>query len=44
MERGHLEDIHIEGEIIFKRIFRNVDAETCIRLIWFRIWTSGVPL
>jgi hypothetical protein len=29
-ERDHLEGIGLGGRIIFKRIFKNVDAEACI--------------
>jgi len=41
-ERDHLEGICLKVRIIFKSIFKKVDAETCIGLIMFRIGASGV--
>jgi hypothetical protein len=42
--RDHLEGTYLEARLIFKRIFKNIDGETCIGLIWLRIGTSGVLL
>jgi hypothetical protein len=43
-ERDHLEGVYLEARIIIKRIFKIVDAETCIGLMWFRKGASGVLL
>jgi len=40
-ERDHLEDLGVEERIILKLIFNRCNGESCIGLIWIRIWTGG---
>jgi hypothetical protein len=40
-EKGHLEELRIDGRIILKWILNKYNGRTCIRLIWIRTGTSA---
>jgi len=40
-ERDHLEDPGVDGRIIMRWIFRNLDVGEWTGLIWLRIGTGG---
>jgi len=42
-ERDHLEDVGIDGSIIFKWILKVWDGRACAGLIWFRVRACGRP-
>jgi hypothetical protein len=39
--RSHLEDLYLNGRIIFKLILKKWDREAWTALIWLRIETDG---
>ena len=39
-ERDHLQDLDVDGRIIFKWIFRKWDGEVWTGLLWIRIRTG----
>jgi hypothetical protein len=41
VERGHFEDLRVDGRISLKWIFKKWDAEVWTGLIWLRIGTDG---
>ena len=44
-ERGHLEELGVDGRIILKLIYKNLDGESWTGLIWRRMgdrWRSFV--
>jgi uncharacterized protein (UPF0128 family) len=43
-ERDNLEDVHVDGEIILKLIFKKWDGEAWTGLFRLRIGTVGGPL
>ena len=40
-ERGHLQDLDVDGTIIFKWMFKKWDGMSRTGLIWLRIGTGG---
>ena len=40
-ERDHLEDLDIDGRLIFEWIFRNWNGEVWTGFLWIRIRTGG---
>jgi hypothetical protein len=40
-ERGHVEDLGIDGRILLKCMLRKHDAKSCTGFGWLKIYTSG---
>jgi hypothetical protein len=41
MLTDHLKDLGVDGQIIWKQIFKKRDGRTCTELTWFRTQISG---
>jgi hypothetical protein len=44
MERGHLEYLDVDGRVMLKLVFKNLDGETWTGLLWLRVETGGSRL